>query len=176
MKTFEARGKIKDIKDARNVAEKIGGIFKGYYHAVDVILKPKEEDREGGIIDLRIFDINNRQTKIYTITQKIAEWSGNTKKDKIIIKREFDEFEKVLNFIKDHYGNILDYHYEYARDGWEYHLENGDIFIEYIENLGPTIEIEAENKSDVETLFKFFEVREYFYEPVPEIMRKLLKR
>lgn len=25
MKIFDARGKIKDIKDARNVAEKIGG-------------------------------------------------------------------------------------------------------------------------------------------------------
>lgn len=176
MRILEARGKIKDIEEARNVAEKIGGIFKGYYHAVDVILTPRKVDHEGGIIDLRIFDINNRGTKAYVITQKIAEWSGNTKTDKIVLKRDFDEFEEFLNFVKDHYGDILKDHYEYARDGWEYHLENGDIFIECIEKLGPTIEIESDNKSDLENLFKFFEVSEYFYEPVPEIMRKLLKK
>ncbi len=30
MGIFETRGKIKDIEDARNIAEKIGGIFKGF--------------------------------------------------------------------------------------------------------------------------------------------------
>ena len=35
------------------------------------------------------------------------------------------------------------------------------------------IEIEAENKSDLENLFKFFEVSECFSESTPEIMRKL---
>jgi hypothetical protein len=35
------------------------------------------------------------------------------------------------------------------------------------------MEIEGESKSDVDKLFKFFDVSEYFSEPVPEIMRKL---
>ncbi len=30
------RGKIKDARNARNTAEKIGGIFKGYYSATEV--------------------------------------------------------------------------------------------------------------------------------------------
>ncbi len=41
--------------------------------------------------------------------------------------------------------------------------------------LGPVIEIEADNKSDLENLFKLFEVSERFSESVPELMRKLLK-
>ena len=74
----------------------------------------------------------------------------------------------------DHYGNWLEEDYEYSREGWEYSLGKNGIFIEYIEKLGPTIEIEADNKSDLEDLFKLFEVRERFSESTPEIMRKLL--
>lgn len=35
---FETRCKIKDIRNARNVAEKIGGIFKGYYS--NIVISP----------------------------------------------------------------------------------------------------------------------------------------
>lgn len=178
MKILEARGKIKDIKEARNVAEKIGGIFKGYYSAADIIFKAKETDPEKGkgVIDLRIFKINNRQTKNYIFTHKIAEWSDKTKTDKIIIKGKFDTMEEVLDFMIDHYGDVLKEDYKYSREGWEYHLEKGDIFIECIETLGPTMEIEADNKSDLENLFKFFDISERFSESTPEIMRKLQKR
>lgn len=173
MKIFEARGKIKDINDARNVAEKIGGIFNGYYSATDIIFRSKKSDLEG-ILDLRIFKINNRQTKNYILTHKTAEWSDKIKTDKIILKNNFDTIEEALDFMKDHYGNDLKEYYKYSREGWEYHLEKGDLFIECVEKLGPTMEIEADNKSDLENLFKLFEVGEYFSEPVPEIMRKLL--
>ena len=175
MKILEARGKIKDIKDARNIAEKIGGIFKGSYCATDIIFKVKETDSEKGVIDLRIFKINNRQTKNYIFTHKIAEWSGKTKTDKIILKCKFDTMEEVLDFMIDHYGDVLKEDYKYSREGWEYNLEKCDIFIECIEKLGPTIEIEAENKSDLENLLKFFDIGELFSESTPEIMRKLQK-
>lgn len=176
MGIFEARGKIKDIEDARNTAEKIGGIFKGYYHNVDVIFKPKKVDPEKGVVALRIFDINNRETESYIITHKIAEWSGKIKTDKIILKNRFDTMAEVLDFMIDHYGNDLKDHYQYSREGWEYHLEKGDIFIENIEGLGPTIEIEADNTDDLENLFKLFDVTERFSESTPEIMRKLLRK
>ncbi len=175
MGIFEARVKIKSIEDARNVAERIGGIFKGYYYAIDIIFKPKKEN-EKGIIDLRIFKINNRQTKNYVLTHKIAEWSNNVKTDEIISKNKFDIIEEVFDFMRDCYGDILEEDYKYSRAGWEYNLGKDDIFVELIEELGPTIEIEAENKDEVENLFKSFEVIEYLSEPVPEIMRKLLKK
>lgn len=174
MRIIEARGKIKDIKDARNVVEKIGGIFKGYYYATDIIFKSGKANFEKGIIDLRIFKINKRQIKNYILTHKIAKWSGNTKTDKIILKLTFDTMEEALEFMVDHYGDSLKEDYKYSREGREYHLEKGDIFIECIEKLGPTIEIEADNKNDLEYLFKLFDVSERFSESVPEIMRKLL--
>jgi adenylate cyclase class IV len=174
MQILEARGKIKDINDARKTAEKIGGIFKGFYSNTDIIFKAKESDPEKGVITLRRFKINSRQTENYIFTHKIAEWSDKIKTDKIILKSRFDTMEKALDFMTDHYGSGLKYHYEYSREGWEYSLGNNGIFIERIEKLGPTLEIEAENKSDLENLFKLFEVGERFSESTPEIMRKLL--
>jgi adenylate cyclase class IV len=173
MRTLEARGKIRDIEEAIDMAKKIGGIFKGSYRATDIIFKSKKEDEEG-VIDLRIFELNNRQGKNYIFVHKIAEWSDKIKKDKIILKGEFDTMGEVLDFIADHYGDSLKEHYEYSREGWEYNVGKSDIFIENIEKLGPTIEIEADNKSDLENLFKLFEVEKRFSESTPEIMRKLL--
>lgn len=173
MRILEARGKIRDIDEATDTAKKMSGVFKGSYRFTDIIFKSKKED-EKGIINLRIFDLNSRETKNYSFIHKIAEWSDKIKKDKIILQGKFDTIGEVADFIADHYGDNLIEHYKYSREGWEYHLEKGDIFIESIEKLGPTMEIEADNKSDLEDLFKLFEVEERFSESTPEIMRKLL--
>lgn len=175
-KIFEKRCKIKDIDETRKVAELIGGIFKGHYSATDIIFKSKNADSEkgAGVIVLRMFEINNRQTKNFILTHKIAEWTGKTKTDKIVLKEKFDSMEEATNFIIDHYGVWIEEDYSYSREGWEYQLDSNSIYIEYIEKLGSTIEIESENKKELENLFKHFETIECFSEPVSEVMRKLL--
>lgn len=171
MKIFEARGKIDNIKDARDTAEKIGAVYKGFYSCTDFIFETKNV---GEILRLRVFKINNRQTKNHILTHKIPEWSGNIKTDKIILQNKFDTIREAINFMIDHYGDFKE-DYEYSRDGWEYSHNKNDIFIENIEKLGPTIEIEAENKDDLENLLKSFDISEIFSESTPEIMRKLQK-
>ena len=162
MKVFEARGKIKDIKDARRTAEKIGGIFKGFYSNTDIIFKNKDVDSEKGVIALRIFKVNSRQTEKYIFTHKMAEWSDMIKTDKIILNGKFNTIGEVFDFMADHFRDWFIEDYEYSREGWEYSLDNCGIFIECIEKLGPTIEIEAQNKIDLENLFKLFDVSERF--------------
>lgn len=169
MKIFETRGKIKDIKEARYTAEKIGAMFKGFYSCTDFIFETKNVEE---ILILRVFKINNRKTKNHILTHKIAEWSDKIKTDKIILKRKFDTIKDAINFMIDHYGDFKE-DYEYSRDGWEYSLNKNSIFIENIEKLGPTIEIESDNKNDLENLFKLFDISELFSESTSEIMRKL---
>lgn len=173
MKIFEVRCRIKHIDDARNVVEKIDGIYQGHYHNTDIIFKSKNSDIEGTIV-LRLFQINNRRTKNVILTHKIAEWTDDIKTDKIILKQSFDTIKDALSFMIDHYEDSLKDDYQYSREGWEYHIDNIKIYIENIEKLGPTIEIEAENKDDIKNLLKHFNVTECFYEPTSEIMRKLL--
>ena len=171
MNIFETRGKIDNIKDARDTAEKIGAVFKGFYSCTDFIFETKNVEE---ILRLRVFKLNNRKAKNYILTHKIAEWSDKIKTDKIILKRKFDTIKETTNFMIDHYGDFKE-DYEYSRDGWEYSLNKNSIFIEKIEKLGPTIEIEVENKDDLESLLKFFNISELFSESTPEIMRKLQK-
>lgn len=171
MNIFETRGKINNIKDARDTAEKIGAVFKGFYSCTDFIFQTKNIEE---ILRLRVFKINNRKAKNYILTHKIAEWSDKIKTDKIILKRKFDTIKETTNFMIGHYGDFKE-DCEYPRDGWEYSLNKNSIFIENIEKLGPTIEIEVENKDDLENLLKFFDISELFSESTPEIMRKLQK-
>ena len=113
MKIFETRGKINNIKDARDAAEKIGAVFKGFYFCTDSIFETKNVEE---ILRLRVFKINNRQAKNCILTHKIAEWSGKIKTDKIILKRKFDTIKEATNFMIDHYGDFKE-DYEYSRDG-----------------------------------------------------------
>ncbi len=176
MTIFEERCKIKGIEIGRKIAELIGGTFKGYYSATDIIFKFKNDDPEKGVIVLRAFNINNRNTKNFTLTQKKAEWINKIKIDHIFLKEKFDTMKEATDFITHHYGESIKEDFSYSRDGWEYHLNNCRIFIENIENIGPTIEIESDNKEDLEKLIKQFNVTECFSEPVSETMRKLKDR
>lgn len=171
MKTFETRGKIKDIKEARDTAEKIGGVFKGFYSCTDFIFETKNVEE---ILRLRVFKINNRNTENCILIHKTTEWSDKVKTDKIILQNKFDAIKEAINFMIDRYGDFKE-DYEYSRDGWEYSLNKNSIFIENIEKLGPTIEIESDNKNDLENLFKFFDVIELFSVSTSEIMRRLQK-
>lgn len=171
MKIFETRGKIKDIKAARDTAEKIGAIFKGFYSCTDFIFQTKNVEE---ILRLRVFKINNRKTENCILIHKTAEWSDKVKTDKIILQNKFDTIKEAINFMIDRYGDFKE-DYEYSRDGWEYSLNENGIYIENIEKLGPTIEIESDNKNDLENLFKFFDISELFSKSTPEIMRKLQK-
>lgn len=171
MKTFETRGKINNIKDARDTAEKIGAVYKGFYSCTDFIFQTKNIEE---ILRLRVFKINNRKTENCILIHKTAEWSDNIKTDKIILNRKFSTMKKAVNFMIEHYGDFKE-DYEYSRDGWEYSYNGSDIFIENIEKLGPTIEIESDNKDDIENLLKFFDVIELFSVSTPEIMMRLQK-
>jgi len=175
-KIFEKRCKIKDIENARKVVELIGGIYKGHYSNTDIIFKSKKAVPEKGVIVLRMFKINNRQSKNFILTHKIPEWDDKIKTDRIILKNEFNIMEEAANFIIDHYGTWIEQDYTYSREGWEYHLDKNRIFIENIEKLGPTIEIESDNKKDLESLFKLFETAECFSETVSEVVRKLIRK
>ncbi len=171
MKTFEVRGKIEDVKCARESAEKMDAISKGFYSRTDFIFKIKDVN---DVLRLTIYEINNRQSKNYIFTHKTTEWFGNVKTDKIILENKFDTNEEVTNFMKDHYGDFEEI-IKYSRIGWEYELNEKNIFIENIEKLGPVIEIESDNKDDLENLLKIFDVSDIFSEPTSEIMRKLLE-
>lgn len=173
---LESRGKIQDIEKAKEKSKALGGIFGGHYSFIDIIFisKSGEMDLNREFIRLRVLKVNNRQSKNIILVHKMTKWNGATKVDSLILKEEFDRIEEAFDFIKLHFKDKLKDDFRYSREGWEYNLGRNKIFIEDVEKLGATVEIEAENERELDDLFKKLEITEKFSDSMPEVMRKVL--
>lgn len=181
MRNLEIRGKIKDVdslNDIKKRIEKLGGICKGHYSRTDIIFRDEREYGEG-TKSLILYTENNRDSRSYSFIHKVSKWSGKYKKDRTILKKEFDGIKDAFNFINDEYGDRLESYYRYSREGWEYSLNNCDIFIEAIEILGPMIEIESDRVLDIERIIESLDIYDiekvsWIKRSVSEIMEELI--
>ncbi|MDP3734776.1 MAG: hypothetical protein Q8R37_06100 [Nanoarchaeota archaeon] len=89
-------------------------------------------------------------------------------------KGVLDEKEAFV-FIKE---NMLEFKrgFEYSREGWEYELENCKIFIENIKKYQPSIEIEADDQTKLQTLCKKIGITKLVTDSIPQIMSKILSK
>ncbi len=174
---IEARGIIKNVDETKKKIEKIGSVYDSYYSYTDIIFIPisGEVDLNKEFVRVRVLKVNNWQTKNVILVHKKAEWNGTSKIDNFILKKEFNTVEEAVNFIKEYYKNKLKESFRYSREGWEYHFGKNRIFVEDIEKLGSTIEVEAENENELSCIFKKLEITERVSDSVPEMMRKALK-
>ncbi len=174
---LEARGKIKNIEEIKRKIEKIGGVYDSYYSYTDIIFisTTGKVDLNKEFIRIRILKVNNWKTKNVVLVHKKAEWIGEAKIDNFILKKEFDELDKALDFIEKNYKGKLKEGFKYFREGWQYGLGKNRIFAEDIENLGPMVEIESEDENDLESIFKKLEIKDRVSDSVPEMMRKILR-
>ena len=89
------------------------------------------------------------------------------------MKEEFDSLESAFEWVAVYFQRKLTRWFEFHREGWEYAFDRSKIFVESIESLRPTIEIEAESEAAVKRLFERLGIEEVLSDPVPELMRKL---
>lgn len=173
---IEARGIIKNIQETKMKIEKIGGKYDSRYSYADIIFIPisGEADLNKEFVRVRVLKVNNWQTKNVVLVHKTAEWKGKAKIDNFILKKEFNTAEEAIDFIKEHYKGKLKESFKYFREGWEYHFGKNRIFVEDIEKLGPTIEVEAENENELSDIFKSLEIMEKVSDSVPEMIGKIL--
>lgn len=124
-------------------------------------------------IRLRIYKANNWPTKNIILVHKITDWKEESKIDNIVLRKEFNSVKEANNFIKTHFQDKLKRSFEYFREGWEYHLSKKRTFFEDIKDFKPTVEIEAENRKELNDIFQKLKVIERLSDSVPEIMRKI---
>lgn len=176
--TIEARAIIKNIEETKKKIEEIGGVFKNDYAFTDFIfvLKSGKTDLNKEFIRLRVMKKKNWPTKDFILKHKKAKWQGTSKIDNILLKKEFDTENQALDFIEKHFQGKWQKLFEYFREGWEYGLGAKRLFIEDIKGFKPTVEIEAENKEELENIFKELDVTERLSDSVPETMRKIFNK
>ena len=173
---IEGRALVQSLEKAKASVTKLGGQFKSYYIFKDVIFVPKKKNYNWGedLVRVRVYCKNDWPTKKVVLVRKKTEWKGQGKKDTIILKKEFDTEKEAFAFIKKNVSEF-EKECEYLREGWQYELKTYRIFIENIEKYRPSIEIEADNESDLQILFQKIGAGKIVTESVPEIMRRILK-
>ena len=169
---IEIRGIIKDIKETRRKVEELGGELRSNYEFKDVIFSEDiNNNLKKDFLRLRIYSKNNWPTKDFVLVRKKTEFKEVGKISNKILKKEFDNKKDSINYIKENFPGFKKT-IEYSREGWQYQLNKNKIFIENIKEYKPSIEIEAENKKELKTLLKKFDVLKTLKEPLAEIMRR----
>ena len=170
---MEGRALIPSLEKAKAGVEKLGGQFKGDYISKDIIFIPKKVyNLSKDFVRVRVYTKNNWPTKNVILVRKKTEWKDQSKIDNIAIKIEFDSEKEAFAYIKD---NLPEFEkgFEYSRHGWQYNLGMHRIFIEDIEKFLPSVEAEAENEVELQTLFRKLGVKKIVNESVPEIMQRI---
>ena len=169
---IEIRGIIKDIKETRRKVEELGGELRSNYEFKDVIFSEDiNNNLKKDFLRLRIYSKNNWPVKDFVLVRKKTEFKKFGKISNKILKKEFDNKKDSISYIKENFPGFKKT-IEYSREGWQYQLDKNKIFIENIKEYKPSIEIEAENKKELKTLLKKFNVLKTLKEPLAEIMRR----
>lgn len=169
---IEGRWKIKNLNEIKSKII-LKGIKKGEYSSKDIIFtQNNKENLKEGFIRLRIYKKNNWNTKNIVLTHKETTWENNYKKDKIILKKEFDNEKETSIFLDYNYKNIKEF-VNFYREGEEFELNNNKIYLENIEHLGFSIEIESKDEENLNEIVKYLEIEEKLTDSIPETIRKL---
>ncbi|MBS3167864.1 hypothetical protein J4216_01950 [Candidatus Woesearchaeota archaeon] len=171
---IEARWKIESYEDTRNKILELKAKQKGKYSATDIIFIPKNnKSLNKEFIRVRSYIVNNWNTKNVVLTHKETRWINNFKEDIIAIKREFDKEQEAIKFIEEQYKNSLKELVRFKREGEDFEINNNKLFLETLEYLGPTIEIETDSKELLIDLEKQLALKERITQSIPETIRLL---
>lgn len=170
---IEARAIIKNIEKTKEKVEELGAEFKSNYLLKDIIFVPKKENYNlsDDYIRIRIHFKSNWPTKRVMVVRKQAEFKEIGKADNIIINEGFDTEDEAFEFVRKNIQGFCK-GFEFEREGWQYQLNNNQIYIENIKGWKPTVEIEAESEGELKELFDKIGIVEIVKESLPEIIRK----
>jgi len=169
----EARGPIFDIKLIKKELEKLGAEFKGDYEFTDHIYKLINSDKidlNKEFVRIREYDKSAWKHKKFVLVHKVTSWGNGKKKSKKILKEEFDNLNDAENKIKDY-----KLYFKFHRTGSQYRFKDSNLFIEDLEYLGRSIEIESEDEKTINDLFNKFQIIEKFSDCVPKLVERKLK-
>lgn len=171
---IEGRAIISSIEDTKAQIEKLGGVFNSNYAFKDVIFVPKKAtyNLSDDFLRARVYLKTNWPTKKVVLIRKQTEFKKVGKADNIILRKEFDTEQDTLTYIQQELGSEFEYGFEYSREGWQYDLTKSRVFIENIEGLKPSVEIETDNEEQLQTIFDKLRPIERLGDSVPELVRK----
>ena len=168
----EIRVIIPSVNEYQHRVRALGATFIGTYACTDTIFTLKiYSNLNQELIRIRTYTENNWPTKNVIVTHKKTE-DGATKPHNIILKKEFEDLETATRFLHTYYRSP-EKQVEYSRKGWEYHLNTTKIYIENVELLGPTAELEDHHHEHLEHLLQQLGNPERVTGSLPNLIKKI---
>lgn len=147
--TTEIRAYIKNIHRVQGELISLSAIFKSEYAFTDYIYQQKKAklDLDKEYIRLRVYEKTNWNQKKCILVHKIKTAQGIT--GTLIVNKGFDSIYQAEQELKHDYILLFFFY----RNGWQYSLNDNQIFVENIQYLNPTIEIVGPDKNHIDYLF-----------------------
>ena len=100
--------------------------------------------------------------------QKRATLENGAKVDKVLTREQFDTEEEALKFVENNLSQDYEFSFKFSKSGIEYKNENIRVWVEDVENIGITLELEAEKIDSLNDFIKHFNVKERLNISLPE--------
>ncbi len=159
-----------------DILKKLGASKKSDFAFYDLIYLNKDGSSiTDDTLKVRVYKHNEWNSKAVLVIRKKAEMINGAKEDKFLVREEFDMESEALNFVDENFKDSFDYKFKLEKSGEEYQNENLRIWVEYIENMGISIEFGSEKQEYIEDAIMLFDVKERLTISVPEYLYNKLK-
>ncbi len=94
-------------------------------------------------LKIRVYQKNEWDSKAVLVIQKRATLENGAKVDKVLTREQFDTEEEALKFVENNLSQDYEFSFKFSKTGIEYKNENIRVWVEDVENIGITLELEA---------------------------------
>lgn len=158
----EIRGEVDSFEKMKRKIKDLGATYKGDYAFEDRIFYPEgvAHDLAREFTRLRIYSKTQWKQPKFELTHKLRK------------NGEVTATKWPLETIEEAHMQLtkMTFAFSYKRQGWEFALGNARLFLEDIEGLPPTLEIESDSLDEIHQLFKSLQPIKLYDIPVPKIV------
>lgn len=119
-------------------------------------------------LKVRVYQKNEWDSKAVLVIQKRAVIEDGTKVDKVLTREQFDTELEALKYVEDNFSSSYDFAFKFSKTGIEYKNETIRVWVEDVENIGITLELEAEDADTLNSFITNFNIKEKLDISLPE--------
>lgn len=119
-------------------------------------------------LKVRVYQKNEWDSKAVLVIQKRAIVENGTKTDKVLTREQFDTEAQAIEYVNENLSQDYEYKFKFSKTGIEYKNEKIRVWVEDVENIGITLELEAQDSDILNEFLSNFNIAERLDISLPE--------